>query len=803
MATDDRDDAAGAVRTQTDTDAPADGGLPRLSLDDLRLRLDSPLFARDPGLTPAADVPRLKELTWEHVVNPASRQPTPAETQPTDSTIDVDAEVSTTVEAPPAVVVPPRPSIEDLLSERRPTAPASPPPAPAASPEPPAVDRALASTPEPLRSSAHTEPSAAAPPVEEAFLQIAVPRPAPRAADPVLDGLAALIVGTAPAEALPATPLTDELTVEPAPVKAVQIIEPEPAAAAVPAVPEPVVTAGAEVATDTVADAEPAATGLPDVTTVQPVTDTAGSTVEAELNRLAFLPDQDDEVGPVEVPPIAVGEPPARTAPPLPGNLTLASSEVYAPRSSAAPVNRRSYADLVAEAQPFVPPQRKRKRHFFRNFLTLLLVLGLVGGGLFALKHYLLGPQWAADVKPLASEVETQRGLTFDHAVKVSTLPVDEYAVELSQRSLGLDAATLEQVSGEWRALGLLSGVVDARAIGMAAIADSPAFYDPSSTTIYVLADLPAELRTFALHRALTLALLDQQFGWGGKVADAAPALVRGTRALFDADALETAQAMLTPTDRTAVIAQILGLYSTYTIPSTPSPFATVVSGRLGLAMWPYFRGLDAAQRQGVERYAIASDAQVLDLRRLVTGAIEQIGPDSQGMLFWYHVLAARIDDDLAWQAALSWSSDRLTTATGAGGQCVTGVFESAGPGSALVASAFQQWAAAAPAESQTKADVAGDGATVTVTACDPGANVATNDGGPRLSLGGAPLRSEQFRHLLEQQPALSEPVAACAVYRTDPVSMSDERSMIDGPDGWSAPAAHPAPDPATNGCGG
>ena len=67
MVNEDPDAADGAVRTE-----PGAVAAPRLSLDDLRLRLDSPLFARDPGLSPGAQVPHLRELTWDSVVNPTS-----------------------------------------------------------------------------------------------------------------------------------------------------------------------------------------------------------------------------------------------------------------------------------------------------------------------------------------------------------------------------------------------------------------------------------------------------------------------------------------------------------------------------------------------------------------------------------------------------------------------------------------------------------------------------------------------------------------------------------------------------------
>ena len=100
---------------------------------------------------------------------------------------------------------------------------------------------------------------------------------------------------------------------------------------------------------------------------------------------------------------------------------------------------------------------------------TLLLVLALLGGGVFAAKYYLLDQRWAGEVKPLVEEVEDARGLSFDHPLTVTSLPVAEYATKLATVSLGLAEESSAATAAEWRSLGLLSGDLDVRAIGMAA----------------------------------------------------------------------------------------------------------------------------------------------------------------------------------------------------------------------------------------------------------------------------------------------------------------------------------------------
>ena len=89
----------------------------------------------------------------------------------------------------------------------------------------------------------------------------------------------------------------------------------------------------------------------------------------------------------------------------------------------------------------------------------------------------------------------------------------------------------------------------------------------------------------------------------------------------------------------------------------------------------------------------------------------------------------------------------------------------------------------------------------ISISACDPGVAVPTNDGRPRLTLGGAPLRAEQFRLLVAQQPTLPPGQLACAVFGGDDVGTSDDRSVIDVTNVWPAPAAHPAADPNRLGC--
>ncbi len=529
--------------------------------------------------------------------------------------------------------------------------------------------------------------------------------------------------------------------------------------------------------------------------------------VEAELNRLAFVPEMEAPLGPVELPAILTGDFPRVitgehpvAAPFVP---SLSQHEMYSVRQPPTPVApRRNYADLAAS---LAPPKRRNGHHPIRRFFGIVVLLGLLGAGLFAAKYYFLDQRWSGEVKPLAAEVETARGLSFHTAVKVATLPALEYSTKLIDVTLGIDSSQADTVAGEWRALGLLSGTFDLSQVGLAALADAPAFYDAGAETIYVVDGLPTDLRRFAIQRSLALALLDQEYGWSTRIAHASPSVVRGTRALYEADALAIATSLLDDSERVNVLTQQQALYSAYQIPVSTVPFATTASNRMALALRPYFDGAPSTTRDAVERNALINDGQALDVRRLVSGVAETAEAQSQGMFFWYHVLASRVDADAAWRAALAWRGDSVSVVRGTSGVCVTALVQIDPASFDGAAGVFQAWAAGAPAESNTSVTAVPGGAIgqLTVTACDPGEAVATNDGRVRLSLGGAPLRAEQYRQLQIAYPQLSPQQLACAVYGADAVTTADERSLIDPVGGWAAVAAHPAADPNAAGCVG
>ena len=535
------------------------------------------------------------------------------------------------------------------------------------------------------------------------------------------------------------------------------------------------------------------------------------SSIEAELNRLAFVPDQEEPVGRVEVPQISMAHVEHRE---LAGAPVLSQHEMYNPRATAAmPPTKRAMFEAAFEGSS---TGRRRKKGIVRRFVSLVLIVGILGGGLFAAKYYLLDPKWDPDVKVLADAVEVARQIEFDHAVEVTSLPPDDYAIRIASYGLDIHGGNQEMVGSELRALGLLNGVLDLRAIGLAALPETPAYYDYGGEKIYVVSGLPIETYRFAMYRALTTALLDQEYGWGSRIDGAAPSVVRGTRALYEADALASASSMLTASDRALVLEQRSGLYTTFSVPATPSQFASTVAGRLGVSLRAFVEAFPLPERDRMLRDVTITDGQALDLRRLVRGVADGSdvaqeplrqetlpGSGSQGMLFWYHVLASRLDVATAWNNALAIQADDVVLTPGATGYCVSAMLTVSPTALDGVTAAFTAWASTAPpASATTVVPTLVDGiAHIGISACDLGLGVPTNNGQLPLSLGGAPLRSEQFRILLIAQPTLTKAQAACAVYDGDIVSASDERLVVDVVEGWLVPTAHPTPDPTRPDC--
>ena len=230
------------------------------------------------------------------------------------------------------------------------------------------------------------------------------------------------------------------------------------------------------------------------------------------MGSVPDLIDDDDSL--IELPPITpsgsvVAHPQSHYSPVLAETLYIPPPQARVTTTVAA---------MVADEKPRhrKAPSRKPKRHLLRTFMTLVVLFGLLAGGAFAAKKYLLQePKWTAELKPLADEVSAARDLPFKLSVEVIELPVADYA----QRLVASAIDSPETDAPVWRALGLVNGELDLDLVGRQAVNDLPAFSEPATKTILVTDDLKSyeHLYRFALRRALTTALLDQQFDWSSR----------------------------------------------------------------------------------------------------------------------------------------------------------------------------------------------------------------------------------------------------------------------------------------------
>ena len=353
---------------------------------------------------------------------------------------------------------------------------------------------------------------------------------------------------------------------------------------------------------------------------------------------------------------------PAAVGAPL--QLAKVERRAEAPRSTR-PVDFR---DLLGEQglDSRSVSKRKKKRHPFRFLFKLIVVLAILGAGLYFGKKYVLDMRWASDVKPTAEKIADLRGLDWERAVKVETLPMADYSLRLATTQLGLDPAGLEAQAVEWRAMGLVGpgSQTDLTAIGAAAVSRRPAFYDPSSKQVYVVADAVGQLRDLAVDRALTLALLDQHVHWSSAAAESDPGVRLAIETMVDGDASSIAATMVDPaiaTNQVFLEQQVaLAERAAFLVHDVPRYVVDLVAGS-DAAVPRFARLTTPADRDALLAEWPASDAGVFDgTRPLSTQPIQISAGTSRGMMYWYYVLAGALPEADAWAAAVGWSGDEV-----------------------------------------------------------------------------------------------------------------------------------------------
>jgi hypothetical protein len=442
---------------------------------------------------------------------------------------------------------------------------------------------------------------------------------------------------------------------------------------------------------------------------------------------LADVPDAVDVPAAV-LPPIVSNEPevasiattPATGSIPAGGLPVLAAMPVVAPVPAAQP--RRPV--VFEPTRPVAPPARRRRRRVLPKLLAVLVV---AAGGAFAVSRYLLEvPTWDGEVRPLADEVATLRGLTFRDPVTVEEIPLDSYVTALAATVLPADAAARDRLAGSWRALGLIDAGLDAAALGRQAAVDMPAFYDRTRGVVVVAAGMGGTLRSFAVERALTWALLDQHVNWGPRVATGSASEALAIRAAVDADALVVARAAIgTPAEQQQLTSELAAwTESVLGDADVDGSWLTAMIGRPGAALAPVMANTVGERRDGLLAATGLNDGAVFDTARGFDATLSSLVTDpssTRGLIQWYQVLASRLDPAEAWAAATAWAGDTTAVTVETDGQvCVTALVTAADAAGGLrLQQAFERWSALAPAASATTVAAVGE-RQVSVRACDP-----------------------------------------------------------------------------------
>lgn len=446
-------------------------------------------------------------------------------------------------------------------------------------------------------------------------------------------------------------------------------------------------------------------------------------------------------------------------------------------------------APPMAFRPPGAAPKRvRRRRHFGRGLFTVVVMASLLATGVYAAKKYVFDlAEWTVESGQISADVEAQTGLRFARPIAVVDVSEPAFSTQRAVAMLGIPGEGSASLEGEWRAVGILQGTLDndaLAAIGSQPSLQSMAFYDFDRHTVYARLGAPPALRVTSLQHALTVGLMDQLLP---ELQDQQPSSIRGRRmyaesvADYVVQARAAIEAVATVDARNVELATAVAGYS-----SSPAPYAAFLAGNGTVIPIPAVADGAAGPDLVV---AINSDADWFDAGRIGSERAQvetPAGAKSNGLMYWYHVLAGRVDDQVAWNAATAWAGDASVVSfdsarSGGSPACVDATiaaFDAAG--TQVLLDAFQQWAAAAPAESATT--VVGGLGSVTIHACDPGTNVPTRTDDQVALVGGASVEHAAVSVPLATEPAYSPAAQRCVVVGVRALGIAADLSTGIGP---------------------
>jgi hypothetical protein len=395
---------------------------------------------------------------------------------------------------------------------------------------------------------------------------------------------------------------------------------------------------------------------------------------------------------------------------------------------------------------------------------------------------------WDSRILPIVQFDEHERGLQFKHPVEVifMTPKAFDKLVTTSSSSLSAkDKAGIADETASLRALGLIDGSVDLfkqeNDLNSGGIL---AYYDPHDKKVRVKgSELTPDVRVTLAHE-LTHALQDQYFDLGRENSlpdDAEQAF----RSVVEGDAVVVQNAYaasMSKADQDAYNKAESDGSSVY----SKIPDILVAQQLEPYVVGPAFvnalkaHGGDEALDEAL-RHPPASTAALMNIFRyldqpssttgstVTTMAVPKLGSGDKkvdsgdfGALYWYLMLARRLDVHTAIKAVDGWAGDSSLTYREPGGRvCVVADYRGRSVDDAqTMAQSLQDWKDVGP---DTGATIATDGDVVHFTSCDPGKDV-TLSGTDRSSdaVEYTAARVEVAEGLFRQN--LPTSVAACSI---------------------------------------
>ncbi len=413
-------------------------------------------------------------------------------------------------------------------------------------------------------------------------------------------------------------------------------------------------------------------------------------------------------------------------------------------------VRRAAGCGCAVDAVGRASPKRSRRVVVLLGLLVIVLVgatAAVFVAGRDTGPHY--PKAWDSRILPIVQFDEHERGLQFKHPVEVIFMAPKAFDKLVTTSSSSLSTKEKAQIADETaslRALGLIDGKVDLfkqeNDLNSGGIL---AYYDPHDKKVRVKgSELTPDVRVTLAHE-LTHALQDQYFDLGRE--DSLPDdAQQAFRSVVEGDAVVVQNAYadsMSKSDQAAYNKAESDGSSVY----SKIPDILVAQQLEPYVVGPAFvnalkaHGGDEAVDEAL-RHPPASTAALMDIFRYLdqpssttgstttTMAVPKLGSGDKkvesgdfGALYWYLMLARRLDVHKAIKAVDGWAGDSSLTYREPGGRvCVVADYRGRSDGDAqTMAQTLQDWKDAGP---DTGATIVTDGDVVHFTSCDPGKDV-------------------------------------------------------------------------------